>query len=56
VKKPGGAEYQYDYGIDKISDVIAKNFYLDGAGKIPSDVLLQVKAFERGRARTRKQR
>lgn len=53
VKKPGGAEYQYDYGIDKISDVIAKNFYLDGAGKIPSDVLLQVKAFEKGR-RTRK--
>ena len=53
LKRQGGAEYQYDYGIEKIAEVVVKNFYLDDKGRIPSDVLLQVKAFEK--AKTKRQ-
>ena len=53
--RPGGLERQIDYDVDSMAEVVAKNFSLDSKGMIPSDVLLQVQAFERGRAQKKKQ-
>lgn len=54
ITKPNGTECQIDYYVDSLAEVVAKNFSLDDKGMIPSDVLLQVKAFERGRAQAKR--
>ena len=52
VVKPNGEEFTCAYFSHTMVEIMAKNFNLDVNGRIPAEVLLQVRAYQEAKAKT----